>query len=152
MKRVRISMICLALALCTAMGFAQSDNGNNAAPSQQNDGQMQRGHRDRGMRGGRGNNFLQSLNLSQDQRQKMRPIMQEQRQQMRQVFQDQSLSRQQRMEKMRQIRENTNSRIRALLNPDQQKTFDAHEQQMKERMQQRMQQRRNGQPQGENNP
>ena len=151
MKRFRLPMIVLALALCTAVGFAQTDSSASPAPSQQNDGQMQRGHRGHGMRGGRDGNFLQSLNLSQDQKDKMRPILQEQREQMRQVFQDQSLSREQRMDKMRQIHETTASRVRALLTPDQQKTFDAHEQEMKQRMQQRMQQQRDHQPQGGDN-
>lgn len=151
MKRFRLSTIFLALALCTAVGFAQTDDGASPAPPPQNHSQMQRGHRGRGMRGGRGNNFLQSLNLSKDQKDKIRPILQDQREQMRKVFQDQSLSREQRMEKMRQMHENTASRVRALLTPDQQKTFDAHEQEMKERMQKRMQQRRDRQPQGGDN-
>lgn len=145
MKRFRLSILFLALAVCTAMGLAQSDSGNSQAPAQNSDTQMQRSHHGRGMRGDRGNNFLQSLNLSQDQKDKIRPILQEQRKQMRQVFQDQSLSREQRMAKMQQIHENSSSRIRTLLNPDQQKTFDAHQQEMKQRMQQRMQHRQEGQ-------
>lgn len=143
MKRFRFLMVCLALAVCTTMVFAQNDDANQSQP-QSNSAQMERGHRGRGMRGGmRGGegNFLRSLNLTQDQKDKMRPIMQQQREQMRQVFQDQSLSREQRMQKMQQIRENSTSQIRALLTPDQQQKFDEHEQQMKQRMQQRMQQR-----------
>lgn len=150
MKRFRLSMLCLALAVCTTVGLAQTDSGSNPAPAQQNDGQVQRGHRGRGMRGN-GNDYLQSLNLSQDQKDKIRPILQDQRDQMRQLRQDQSLSRQQRMQKMQQIHENTSSRIRALLTPDQQKSFDAHEQEMKQRMQQRRQQWHNQQSQNGDN-
>jgi periplasmic protein CpxP/Spy len=73
------------------------------------------------------------LNLTDDQKAKMKPLLENEVKQMQDLRQDTSLSRQEKRAKFQQMRESTNSQIRSLLNPDQQKKFDEMQQQMKER-------------------
>jgi Spy/CpxP family protein refolding chaperone len=64
--------------------------------------------------------MTQQLNLTSDQQDKIRPILENESKQMQELRQDTSLTRQDRMSKMRGIRENSMSQIKAVLNPDQQ--------------------------------
>jgi periplasmic protein CpxP/Spy len=74
-----------------------------------------------GMRG-RGPNFdmiAQQLNLTDDQKPKVKTIFDDQRQQMRDLRQNQDLSREDRMAKMKSIREDSDAKLKAILTPDQ---------------------------------
>ena len=64
------------------------------------------------------------LNLTADQQNQILPILTSRQQQMQAIFADNSLSPKDRHEKMRAVRESSNSQIRALLNADQQQTYD----------------------------
>jgi protein CpxP len=72
--------------------------------------------------GGRGPNFdmiAQRLNLTEDQKPKVKAILDEQRQKMRELRQNQDLSREDRMAKMKSIREDTDTKLKAVLTPEQ---------------------------------
>lgn len=73
--------------------------------------------------------LTKQLNLTSDQQQQIKPILENESQQMQSLHSDTSLSQQDRMSKMQEIRENTNSQIKPILTPDQQTKW----QQMMER-------------------
>ena len=64
------------------------------------------------------------LNLTDDQKTKIKPILEEQTKQMQDARQSTSTSDQDRRAKMKQIHENTMSQIRPILNSDQQKKLE----------------------------
>ncbi len=64
------------------------------------------------------------LGLSDEQQAKLKPILEDQRKQMEQIHNDSSLSRQDRFSKMGEIRNSTDTQIKAMLNEEQQKKFD----------------------------
>jgi periplasmic protein CpxP/Spy len=63
------------------------------------------------------------LNLTEEQKAKVKPILEDQEKQMHAIHEDNSLSQEQRHEKMMQLHETTHSQINAILTPDQQKKF-----------------------------
>ena len=65
----------------------------------------------------------QMLDLTGDQQEKIRPILENESTQMQQLRSDTSLSQEDRMAKMKQIRENSASQINPILTPDQQKKY-----------------------------
>ncbi len=65
--------------------------------------------------------MTQALDLSEDQQQKIKPILENESTQMQSLRADTSMSQEDRMAKMKQIRENTTSQINPILNADQQK-------------------------------
>jgi len=73
------------------------------------------------------------LKLSADQQSKIKPILEDQRQQMESIRSDSSLSREDRMSKMRSIREAATSKIKEILNDDQKKQYEAMQQEMRGR-------------------
>ena len=84
------------------------------------------------------------LNLTPDQQTKIKPILEDQRTQAQALMKDESLSDDDRRNKMRTLRESTNSKIRDVLTDDQKKQFDEMQQQMRDRGRQ--------QPGGDNPP
>ena len=78
--------------------------------------------------------MTKALNLTTDQQTKVRNILGEERKQMDQLRADSSLSQDTRFSKMRDIHQNSSTRIKALLNPDQQQKFDQMEQERRDRM------------------
>ena len=64
------------------------------------------------------------LNLTDDQKTKIKPILEEQTKQMQDARQSTSTSDQDRRAKMKQIHENTMNQIRPVLNSDQQKKLE----------------------------
>jgi Spy/CpxP family protein refolding chaperone len=73
------------------------------------------------------------LSLTADQQTKIKPILEDQRTQAQALRKDDSLSEDDRRNKMRTLRESTNSKIRDLLTDDQKKQFDDMQQQMRDR-------------------
>jgi hypothetical protein len=67
--------------------------------------------------------MTQALNLSDEQQQKIKPILENESTQMQSLRADTSMSQEDRMAKMKQIRENTSSQINPILNADQQKQY-----------------------------
>ena len=67
--------------------------------------------------------MTQALNLTEDQQAKIKPILENESTQMQGLRSDSSLSQDDRMAKMKQIRETTTSQINPILTPDQQKQY-----------------------------
>jgi periplasmic protein CpxP/Spy len=65
------------------------------------------------------------LNLTDDQKQKIQPILQSELQQAKSVQGDSSLSPEQKKAKMQDIHQSTSSEIGPILTPDQQKKWEA---------------------------
>ncbi|MHB1022341.1 MAG: hypothetical protein ACYC46_02670 [Acidobacteriaceae bacterium] len=78
------------------------------------------------------------LNLNTDQQTQVKAILKERRSQMQALRADTSTAPEDRRTKMMSIMQESNSKIRALLNEDQQKQFDQMQARMRERMQHRM--------------
>jgi hypothetical protein len=76
-------------------------------------------------------------NLSADQQAQIKPILANQQQQMQALRGDSSLSRDDRMAKMKGIREDSSTKIQAILNDTQKKQYAEDQQRMQERMQER---------------
>jgi periplasmic protein CpxP/Spy len=73
------------------------------------------------------------LNLNDDQQAKVKSILTDSQKQGQSIRDDNSLSQEDRRDKMRSLRESTNSKIREVLNDDQKKKFDEMQQQMRDR-------------------
>ena len=130
MKRVILALTLPAmLALCSTAALAQD----------QQSGQEQRqgghGHFDPQKRV---DMLAKRLNLSDDQKQKLLPIFTDEQQQMQSIRQDSSLSREDRMQKVQTLRQQTNDKVNGILNDDQKQKYAQIQQEMRERMQQRM--------------
>lgn len=67
----------------------------------------------------------QTLNLTDDQKTKIKPILQNQDKQMHELMQDTSLSQEDRRSKFQEIRRNTMSQIKPILTSDQQKKLES---------------------------
>ena len=65
----------------------------------------------------------EKLNLTDDQKAKLKPILQDQMQQMKAVREDSSLSEDQKRAKMKSIHESLHDQINAVLTPEQQAKF-----------------------------
>jgi Spy/CpxP family protein refolding chaperone len=63
---------------------------------------------------------MQALNLTEQQKDQMKPVFESSRQQMRALRQDTSLTPDQRREKIKQIRENQRAQLNTILTPEQQ--------------------------------
>ncbi len=72
------------------------------------------------------------LNLTDEQKEKVKPILDEQTKQMRATQDDTSLSQEQKHDKVKQIHQTTHSQINEILTPEQQKKFAALKEQQKE--------------------
>jgi Spy/CpxP family protein refolding chaperone len=115
MKKNLLSMAALAtLLLGTMTAVAQM-------PSEQSGGQW--GHGQPPTVDQRLQHMTQALDLTGDQQEKIKPILEEESTQMQSLRADTSLSQQDRMAKMKTIRENTASQINPILNADQQKKY-----------------------------
>ena len=130
MKFTRMLIVALALSL-VPLAFAQ-----NQADQDQQEGHGHGGRHGQ-MMGGNPDQHLQmltkQLNLTQEQQDKIRPILQDQHTKMQQMMQNnQNASQDDRRSQMKELHENTVSQIKAVLNPDQQKKFDQMQQNMME--------------------
>jgi periplasmic protein CpxP/Spy len=72
------------------------------------------------------------LNLTDEQKAQVKPILDEQSKQMRTTQEDTSLTQEQKHEKMKQIHQTTHSQINDILTPEQQKKFAALKEQQRE--------------------
>jgi len=74
-------------------------------------------------------------NLSSDQQAQIKPILANQQQQMQALRQDSTLSRQDKMAKVKSIRDDSSAKIQAFLNDGQKQKFAQDQQRRQERMQ-----------------
>jgi Spy/CpxP family protein refolding chaperone len=80
--------------------------------------------------------MTKELNLTSDQAAQIKPVLVDRRQQMQTLRQDQSTSREDKMAKMKSLREDSNTRIEAVLNDTQKQQFEAMLAKQQHRMQQ----------------
>src|SRR5438876_5538646 len=85
------------------------------------------------------NMLTKRLNLAEDQKNQILPILTERQQQMKSIHEDSSLSQEDRRTKMRSLWEDSNAKIKAVLNDDQKQKYDQMQQERRERMQQHRQ-------------
>lgn len=84
-------------------------------------------------------NLTEKLSLTDDQQTKVKAILEDTRSQSMKIFQDDSMSREDKMSKIRTLREAGNGKIREVLTDDQKKKFDDLQKENQERMRQRQQ-------------
>lgn len=102
--------------------------------SQPQPGQGQWGHGRGGMNPDRQlARLTRELNLTSDQQAQIKPLLVDRGQRMQALFQDQSLSQDDRRAQSKTIREDTGSKILAILNDDQKQKYTAMQQRMHRR-------------------
>jgi periplasmic protein CpxP/Spy len=132
MKAAKLTLIA-ALAVgswLTLSPAVRADDATNTPPAAPPPGDHGPGMR------GRGPNFdriAERLNLTDDQKPRVKAILDDQREQMRGIWQDQDLSREDRMAKMKSIHEATDAKLKAVLTADQYDQWRKMESRMRER-------------------
>jgi protein CpxP len=135
--RIALSgLLATGLTLGTAAAFAQQDSpaAPDASAQQPGAGRMGRQQMTPDEQVAR---MTKRYDLSADQQTQIKPIVADTQQQMMALRQDSSLSRDDKMAKMKTIREGANTKITAILNDTQKQKFAEDQQRMQERMKQR---------------
>ena len=128
--RIAISgLLATGLTLCSAAAFAQQDTPAPDASAQQG------GHRQPPTPDEQVARMTKRYNLSSDQQSQIKPILANQQQQMQALRQDSSLSQEDRMAKVKSIRDDSSAKISALLNDSQKQKFAQDQQRRQEHMQ-----------------
>ena len=127
----------LSITAAMALAFGLAICGNQLKAQSGSPENSQRGHRQQMSPDQQLERLSKALNLTDDQKQQIRPILQDRQEKMQSVRSDASLSREDRMNKMRSTFEETNSKIRAILNDEQKPKFDQMQQRRREQMQNR---------------
>lgn len=83
----------------------------------------------------------EKLNLSDDQKAQIKPIIVDRQEKMKELRSDTSMRRRQKGRQMKSIFKDSDNKIKAILTPDQQKQYAEMEQQMKEQVKERRQSR-----------
>ncbi len=141
-------MLGLALSTVFSVGMAMAAPQDAPPPSQDQQGPPPGA-------GGRGprqamdpdrivQQMSKRLNLSPDQVTQIRPIVAEQMEHMTAIRSDNTMAPRDRMTKMMSLRDETGTKIKAVLTPDQRTQFDAMQQEQMDRMRQRRQGNGNG--------
>jgi periplasmic protein CpxP/Spy len=129
--RLAISgLLATGLTLGSAAAFAQQDNAAPTPPQQGNGYGHQHKTPDEQVA-----RMTKRYNLSSDQQAQIKPILANQQQQMQALRQDSSLSREDKMAKMKSIRDDSSTKIQALLNDGQKQKFAQDQQRRQEHMQ-----------------
>jgi periplasmic protein CpxP/Spy len=135
LSRIALSgLLATGLTLCTAAAFAQDTAAPapDASTQQQGPGRMGRGAMNPDEQVAR---MTKRYNLSADQQTQIKPILANQQQQMMALRGDSSLSREDKMAKMKGIRDDSNTKIQAILNDSQKQQYAQDQQQRMQRMQ-----------------
>jgi len=128
--RLAISgLLATGLTLCSAAAFAQQDTPAPDASAQQG------GHRQPPTPDEQVARMTKRYNLSSDQQSQIKPILANQQQQMQALRLDSSLSQEDRMAKVKSIRDDSSAKISALLNDSQKQKFAQDQQRRQEHMQ-----------------
>jgi periplasmic protein CpxP/Spy len=134
LSRLALSgLLATGLTLCSAAAFAQQNN-PDASTQQPGNGNGQWGHQhmnpDEQVA-----HMTKRYSLTSDQQTQIKPILTNQQQQMQALRQDTTLSREDKMAKIKTIRDDSSSKIQALLNDSQKQKFAQDQQRRQERMQ-----------------
>ncbi len=128
MSKSRWSILTILVLLAAGLTFAQTSQEPQAPTPNKHAGMHHNGESaDQHLQ-----MLSEKLNLTDDQKAKLRPILQDQMQQMKAVRDDSSLSQEQKRAKMKSIHESSHDQVNAVLTPEQQAKF---EQMRKEQMQ-----------------
>jgi periplasmic protein CpxP/Spy len=153
-RKQSLMLACaLAVAMCWLPALAQDKPDQSSQPSSsgqsstQSAGQPQSDQAATGMDQAtqarvqqRLQHISTELNLTDDQKAKIKPLLQEEVSQMNSLRSDTSLSQDQRQAKMKEIHQTYSSQIQAVLTPEQQKKWAEMKEQKKGEMQEHQQQ------------
>jgi periplasmic protein CpxP/Spy len=157
----------LSLAIAASMMLAGSALAQDQQPAQQPDTQQPaqqgtEGHAHKGMRGQRGEMMMdpqaqldhmsKELNLTDDQKAKIQPILEDTQKQMEGVRNDSSLSQQDRMTKVREIHQNAMSQVEPILTAEQRTKLEKMQQNRREHMGARRRGNKGAAPQSQPQP
>ena len=120
-KEIKFGTLSFALLLFFACSVATraQDAGTQESKAQ---AQTEAGPH-HGQRANQLERLTKELNLTDEQKAQVKPILDEQSKQMRATQEDTSLTQDQKREKMKQIHQTTHSQINGVLTPEQQKKF-----------------------------
>ena len=119
MSNSRWSILTILVLLAAGLTFAQPSQESQAPTPDQHAGMHHNGESaDQHLQ-----MLSEKLNLTDDQKGKLKPILQDQMQQMKVVREDSSLSEEQKRTKMKAIHESLHDQINAVLTPEQQAKF-----------------------------
>ena len=121
LRKAKFGAPCLAMLLFLGGSLAARARGTRTQESNPQ-AQSQSGMH-QGQHASRLEWLSKELNLSEDQKTKLKPILADEGKQMQAVKEDTSLSQEQKHEKMKQIHETTSTQINDILTPEQQKKF-----------------------------
>jgi protein CpxP len=123
--------LALAFTLTTTAQTSSAEPKQQASPDRSQPDSSGNKHRDRVSE--RLEWLSQHLNLTDDQKKQLKPILAGEFKQMRAVGEDVSLTQNQKREKMKQIHEASRPQVQALLTPEQQQKFAQMKEEAKER-------------------
>jgi Spy/CpxP family protein refolding chaperone len=128
-KETKFGPLCFAVLLFFAYSVATGaqDAGTQTKPQAQTESGPHHGQRANQLE-----RLSKELNLTDEQKEKVKPILDEQTKQMHATQEDSSLSQEQKRDKMKQIHQSTHSQINDILTPEQQKKFAELKEQQKE--------------------
>ncbi len=129
LKRILLALtFCLLLAYAAAPGLAQSSPSQSqptAVAAQSDASQAPADTEARARVEARLQKLATELNLTDDQKNQLKPILQDEVKQLKTVRDDSSMSADQKKAKIAEIRQNSRSQMRSVLTPEQQKKLDA---------------------------
>jgi protein CpxP len=123
--------LALTFSLTTAAQTSNTETKQQASPEHSPTDSAGNMHRDRV--GERLKWLSQQLNLTEDQKKQLKPILAGEFKQMRVVGADASLTQDQKRERMKQIHEASRPQVQAILTPEQQQKFAQMKEEAKER-------------------
>jgi protein CpxP len=123
--------LALAFSLIAVAQTSSTESKQKASPDQSQTDSAGNMHRDRV--GERLEWLSQHLNLTEDQKKQLKPILAGEFKQMRAVGEDASLTQDQKREKMKQIHEASRPQVQVILTPEQQQKFAQMKEEAKER-------------------
>lgn len=119
LRKINLAALCFTVALffaCTLATRAQDSSAQQSTADAHS-----------GMHQGQHMNRLEwmskELNLTDDQKAKLKPILADESKQMQSMHDDTSLTQDQKRDKMKELHQNTDSQINEILTPDQQKKY-----------------------------
>jgi periplasmic protein CpxP/Spy len=118
MSNSRWSILTILVFLAAALTFAQPSQESQAPTPDKHAGMHHEESADQHLA-----MLSEKLNLTDDQKGKIKPILQDQMRQMKAVHEDSSLSEEQKRAKMKSVHESLHDQINAVLTPEQQAKF-----------------------------
>lgn len=123
MKKLNLVLVTLVVLVFTSARFSQgSSTAQVDQPRETKSGQAR--HQEMMTPEAMVERLSTELNLTEDQKAKIKPMAEDVYNKMNEVHQDSSLSEQERRERIKEIHENALAQVKTILNPEQQKKLD----------------------------